>query len=703
MRRRFYKHVTGIALAATLTFSLVAPVIADDGAVPTAAQQQNIISSTVLGKVNLNQVSFFELSDVNMISTSNGKTVAFKVTVHNNGNSDIDMIDYWVNLRTKSGSKSTVYLVKDEKLSERVPAKSSRTFTYYANVSSNIQLSDLQFEMIKWDFSQSSFERSLGTISVPSSYKAETPENHKRNLNVNNTDVLTYIDRVIMNKTEKYYRPTITFEFENVGSQSFAVPAYEYKIVTANGLVYPLTAKGAENLVLNPKVSDDIQLTGSIPIEVDPDGWKLVIALPVTESKIAIPIASYALPSIIQKGGGAIGQEYTFSSSSGDYHITMNSLHRMPLENEDLLTADFTISNRGDETVTIPNFQGKFILDENVEVVGKVVRADKVIGIQPNSSISLQLYSPIPYTYEFSQVKVILEEKEEDDQIVELLEIVHDNQLSPIKNVALNQKYNLDVIGNRSNIHVREIKTFEGSTANIFSVSMLAENLEKRFTDVASLNAYFETPDGLVYPASVEIPENKTAPGGKALVNFWKELPKSIDTSTLSLVVGEAVPGEDGKPSAAYVNPVSFALPKEKMDVQSDFKEIEIYPYTLSLSKIRTQINYEGWVMLITFDYELSKDPLVQVNTKDHKVVLELTDDDHKLTFTGEYALETGENENATFKIGTHSGMFEKREPDLIYDIQTLKEYNLNIYHQIRPNHKKLIASKKIRWFTTTD
>jgi hypothetical protein len=701
MKRRIRKFITGIMLTALLTSSLSVPVFAD-GASETS-RSQSAVSSTSIGRVNLNQNSYFEISDVNMISTVSGKTVAFKVTVHNNGTSDIDMIDYWVNLRNKSGAKSTVYLVKDDNPSERVPAASTRTFTYYSNVSGSVQLSDLRFEIIRWDFTQPNFERSLGTVSVPASYKPETPVDRKRNLNVNNTDVLAYIDRVSVNKSDKYHRPSITIYFENTGTQSFNVPAYEFKIVTAEGLVYPLTARGINNLVLNPKVKEDIQLTGAIPVEVDPNGWKLVIAQPVAEAKIAIPIAAFDLPSASQQEGGAIGQEYLFSASTGDYYVTMNSLHRLPLENEDLLTADFTIVNKSDETLSIPVFMGQFVLDDKVEVEAQAVLPDKVIGITPNSKISLQLYAEIPYTYDFSRIKAVLREKDEDNQVVDLIEFTHGSELSRIRTIAFGTKHNLDVIGNRSNVSVREINTYEGPTANIVSVEMLAENLEKRFTSVATLNAHFETPDGLVYPASVEIPEEKVAPGGKGVINFWRELPKTIDTSTLSLVVGEAVTGNDGKPTAYYVNPVGFTLPEEDRSVASQFTNIDIYPYTLSLSKIRTQINYESWRMLVTFDYELSKDLLVQKNTTDHRIVLELKDEENNLTISGEYSLVDGTNPDTTLKIGKHQGKLEVTDPDLIFKIRTMREHDLNVYYQIKPDQRKLLASKKVRWFTVND
>lgn len=701
MNQRIYKGMVGVSLAAALTFGTIIPAYADTTTSQSSKEQR--VVETSLGRVNIDSVSYFELTEVNLLADRSGNTVSFKVSVHNNSNSDINLLDYWTQVKSNAGSKFTVNLIPEDRLEERVPAKTTKTLTYYADVSKNLTLQDLQFEFVKWDFNLPNFERSLGTISVPATYKAITPANQKRNLLVDGTEVSTTVDRVIMSKTEKYHKPTITLEFENIGRQSFTLPAYEFRVLTPNGLSYPLTLKGSAELVLNPKVKDDIQLSGSIPVDVDTKGWKLQISLPLAETNVKLPIASYDLPSINQQEGGAIGQEYAFSNATGDYHVSLNSIYRLPSEDYDLLTADLTLTNNGTETLELPKLTGQFTLDQNIDVSATAIQSDNVIAIKPKSSISVQLYATIPYTYEFTEVRTILQEIEEDDQKVDLLEFIHNDELSSVKTVGLNGKHTLDSIGKRATLSVRNVLTYEGTSANIFSTQFQAENLEKRFSNLANLNAYYETEDGWLYPAAVEISENKVAPGGKALVNFYKQFPKHIDTSKLKLVVGEAVLGDDGSPTDLYVNPVAFTLPAENMEVPTELNELDLFPYEISMNKIRTQINYEAGTMTLSFDYNLAKDLLVEANTEQHKLVLEVTDEKHDLKFTEVYSLETGDNADTTLELGEHSGEMVKQSGDLVFQIRTLEKYNLNVYHQFTSGQKKLLASKEIGWFRTTD
>ena len=697
MNRKLYKNIAGIVLTATLISVNVAPVFADTP-VETQTIQQQIVNNPI-GKVKIDQASYFELHDVNILSNANGQIVAFTVTAYNKGAKDISLIDYWINLKSTAGAKYTINLIPDDQNISRISGNNSQTLTYYANVSRNLNLKDLKFEFIKWDFSKPNNESVLGSISLPAAYTGITPENQTRSLNVRGTTVLTSVERFTMGKTEKYHKPSITFKMENAGTQSLDIPAYEFKLVTAEGLTYPLSSKGLEKLVLTPKMSDEITLTGSIPIEVNPNGWSLIATLPISDAKVLLPVAAYGLPSVSSQGGSGIGTEYSFSIASGDYRAVVNSIHRLPLEDTDLLAADITISNKSSETLTIPDFTGKFVLDQNVEVTGSVARFDKVIGIKPDSSISIQLYANVPYTYEFSEIKAVLQEKDEENNVLDLLEFTHDSDLSSIRTIPLNQKYNLDIIGKRASLGIKAVHTYESPTANVFSVEMTAENLEKRFSNIAALHAYFETDDGLLYPANVEVSENKVAPGGLALIIFWKQLPKNIDTSKLKLVVGETILGDDGKDTGNYVNPVSYVLPDEVKAIANSTIDIEIFPYNISINNIRTQINYESWRVIVTFNYELNKNLLVEDKFDDHKLVLEVSDVDGIIKFSKEFSF-TGED---ALQLGQQKGEFTTDDAELISKIRTLNEYDFNIYHQFQSGQKKLLASKKIRWFTTTD
>ena len=53
----------------------------------------------------------------------------------------------------------------------------------------------------------------------------------------------------------------------------------------------------------------------------------------------------------------------------------------------------------------------------------------------------------------------------------------------------------------------------------------------------------------------------------------------------------------------SYVNPVSYWLPDEKTNVATTLKNVELFPYTVTIDKIGTSI--ENSVFTLKFNYEL--------------------------------------------------------------------------------------------------
>ena len=159
----------------------------------------------------------------------------------------------------------------------------------------------------------------------------------------------------------------ITFQLcivtlENAGNHTVTIPSYLFSIRTTEGLLYPLEAKGLKDLKINPKESKEIQLSGSIPVAVSADAWQLAVAETIPDLKLNVSVANFQLPAVTQQEGGSVGKEYSFTSKSGMYTTQLNGLHRLPWEDQDLLTADLTLSNKGEESLPIPKLSGYFLL-----------------------------------------------------------------------------------------------------------------------------------------------------------------------------------------------------------------------------------------------------------------------------------------------------------------------------------------------------
>ncbi|MGO4277141.1 hypothetical protein AB4Z22_46145, partial [Paenibacillus sp. TAF58] len=118
--------------------------------------------------------------------------------------------------------------------------------------------------------------------------------------------------------------------------------------------------------------------------------------------------------------------------------------------------------------------------------------------------------------------------------------------------------------------------------------------------------------------------KNKISPTGKALLNVWASVPKGYTTANMNLLLGEAVTEgklSEGEKAVAdsYVNPVSYWLPDEKKNVATTLKNVELFPYTITIDKIGTSI--EDKVFTIKFNYELTKEKLTEINTEGHNLL----------------------------------------------------------------------------------
>lgn len=706
-----HKRVAAIALAALLLLGAVTPVWADGS--PSSL-------SLDVEKVNMTGSSYFELKQIHVLPDQSGKLATFTISIHNEGSSELQFIDYWVRLKSKSGNQFSVRLLPADKDTNRVAPGSTTDVTFHATVNPSTNVQDLVVQFIKWDFSQPNFERVLGEVAVPDDYTDVTPADLAAEISIGGTNVKASIKKFVSNKNEKYYVPTVYVTLENAGSHTVTIPAYLFSIRTSEGLLYPLEAKGLKDLKINPKETKEIQLSGSIPVAVAADNWQLAIAETIPDLKLNVAVANFQLPAVSEQEGGSVGKPYTFTSKSGVYTTELNGLHRLPWEDQDLLTADLTLSNTGDESLPIPKLSGYFLLDDAVKIDAKLIQTAKVIGLGAGASVNLQIAGKVPYTYEFSHIKLVLQENEgemtgtESPAATDVLEFSTQAEIQGIPFIGLGQFYTSTDIGRKAKYGVLNVSTYEDKTNIMFSAMVEATNLEKRFTNVSKFVANFRSLDGTIFPATVAEVKNKISPTGKALLNVWASIPQGYPTANMSLLLGEAV--TDGKLSEgekavadAYVNPIAYLLPEEKNRVATTLKNVELFPYTISIDKIGTSIS-DG-VFTLKFNYELLKEKMTEINTEGHNLLLVFEDGGGIKRFEKQFDFkdfdvingDSTADEDSKIRLGKRDNFkIITPDPGLIYNTRFLQKYTLSIYDEFQ-GQRKLLASQKADWFITTD
>lgn len=711
-----HKRLATIALSALLALGAVTPVWADGS--PSTI-------STPVGKVSINGSSYFELKQIHVLPDQSGKLATFTITIHNEGSSELQFIDYWVRLKSKSGNQFSARLLQADKDKNRVAPGSTTDLTFYATVNTSTNLQDLVVQFIKWDFSQTNFERVLGEVAIPDDYTDVTSSDHTAVISVGGTNVNASIKKFVSNKNEKYHVPTVYLTLENAGSHTVTIPSYLFSIRTSEGLLYPLEAKGLKDLKINPKETKEIQLSGSIPVAVTADAWQLVIAETIPDLKSNVSVANFQLPAVSQQEGGSVGKEYTFTSKSGVYTTQLNGLHRLPWEDQDILTADLTLSNKGEESLPIPKLSGYFLLDDAVKIDAKLIQTAKVIGLGAGANVNLQIAGKVPYTYEFSQIKLVLQENEGETPATgtgtgtgsvatDVLEFSTQAELQAIPFIGMGQSYTSNDIGRKAKYLVRSVSTYEDKTNIMYSAMLEATNLEKRFTNVSKFVANFRSSDGTVFPATIAEVKNKISPTGKALLNVWASVPKGYSTTNMNLLLGEAVTEgklSEGEKAVAdsYVNPVAYWLPDEKTNIATTLKNVELFPYTISIDKIGTSI--EDKVFTLKFNYELTKEKMTEINTEGHNLLLVFEDGGGIKRFEKKFDFkdfdvingDSTADEDSKIRLGKRENFkITIPDPGLIYNTKFLEKYILSVYDEFQ-GQRKLLATQKADWFITTD
>ncbi len=698
MERHRYRKVFIICLSLLL-------IMTNIGVITAATNQKvEVLQPQKLGKVVLKEGVTAEVNNLVLMPSDQGQTVGFTLTVNNNSNSTVDFIDYWVNLISKSGTKYTVNLVNKD--SNKIAAKSSVDILFYSTVGKNVKITDLIVQVIKWDFSASSYSRVLGSLSVPSRFVVPVPAGKGRIVTTENTKISLVVNSATIGKSDKYFRPDLKVTIKNEGNVSLVLPEYELSILTTDNKMYPLTTKQLKGINLAPLAEKEIQLSASIPIAVKEGNWKLAVNLPINEGKNKFPVAIFELPKPSVVSGDQTGKYYTYITSNGIYNIRLDSINRVPLQDNDLIVSNLTIANKSNESLPAPNLIGKIKLNNSIEKEVFISTNSKVLSIPPGQTINLQAVGSVPYTLEIDKVNLTIQQKESgnesESETLDLVEFTHSGKFEPIAVINRGAKYETKDVGSRANISVQKARTFIGSNTDIVAVEIKVENLEKRITDTQKLDGYFEASDGTVFPATFQNITEKVAPKSNALIYAWATLPKETDQSNLKVVIGKAVETVAGEKtqSLGYVNPQAYILPIEEQ-AQNSLKDIDLNPYTFTISRIATQIKYGENKVVLDFDYNLLQDLQAKTSLKDQKVIVEIVDSSKKAVYTKELSIigltpEPGEN---ALKVGKNSIILNWTDENLVANIYTLKDFELNIYQQIQPGYKKLIATNNLPWF----
>ncbi|WP_405154159.1 hypothetical protein [Paenibacillus sp. FSL K6-0108] len=330
----------------------------------TKKEQTSIAKKVVHTLANVPAVkvtarSTVKLTDVNLLSQDDGNTVTYTLTYQNNDSEPMMMLDYWSKVKTKGGTSFSPKLITKDQEKKTVSPGSTVDLTYVMKVGREVKLSDLNFLIVKWDFSKPNYESALGKFNVPASYSITTPVGNTKTVRLSDSAVKVKVSgiKVYPGEDKKQY-VKVGVNLNNISYKLLDNPNIKWILRTPNGMNYPLTPdKDSTGISIQAQANKTLSLMASLPTALKLEKSELLLVEEQGEEKIALPVAALQLPEASQSNVDTAANQPNIISIDGQPVSTLLESTRVRTEDEEYdLTMQMVIKNQGKKEVKVPKY-----------------------------------------------------------------------------------------------------------------------------------------------------------------------------------------------------------------------------------------------------------------------------------------------------------------------------------------------------------
>lgn len=496
------------------------------------------------------------------------------------------------------------------------------------------------------------------------------------------------------------------YDLENIGTSYTNVPNLNFSLLTANGVSYPLAYTNEGNaLTLLPKIKKTITMSGDIPASVNLNTSQLIVRSGVTETSNGFVVASYKVKQ--DSGVSTGGSTYSYDG----YQVKLNSIHRLPTTEKDTLMAEILISNTTKGALATPDLSGYFLLNGvQISETHQVSTLDSELYIQPGAVVTKYVHVDIPYTTQINNISLILTElPETSTEKPKKLYQFGTQAISTVPIKSKEQSYVINNLGKKAEAKLLTTRYYDNGTDTYFYSEFAITNKEQRFAAITGLSGYLQDVTGFTIPVQFVKFTDRVTPDGTVLVSAWAKVSKNFNKLGSSLVIGKSVETSTGETkSTVMLDPVAYSLKDESGSaVKTDLLDITFGGYKLSLKNLSTQLAFsedgETSGVQFDFDYDFEIGDDYDYVAGEHKIVVEVNGGNANTTYSKTFALEQSDDNSLTvLEQGTANEMsIMFNDANILNKLANLDTYTVNVY-DVFEGAKMLIATKKVKWFTTT-
>ncbi|OUS75166.1 hypothetical protein B1748_18700 [Paenibacillus sp. MY03] len=609
--------ITGIA---TATIFSTVPITNLN--VATAASIEQVLSGQ---KVKITNNATLTIRDAQILSQEQGKLLAFTVAINNTGTTSINLIDYWMRVKNKSGKNFKLKLAEMDKNKGTVVAGTTTYLTYFAYVDANTKLSDIIYDAVKWDFSVPSYERVLGTITTPANASGLTDVNKSSTILLNNSLVNGTVKSYTAVKDQINTTATIRFELQNTGNKAVDLSKLTFNIQTNDWSVYKADVSLSSNSSLGSKQTTSVLLNISLPNNVAAKTLSIVPAIIDEANKIELPLGAFALPSLSSTKPTAVNKTFVARINSENVETSIVSSELLDNDSRQEASIEFKMKNTSGKTTSFNNVEF-FIETSNGTMYPLEFNKEEIAKLLPNLEYTVVLKGIVPNDLNLNASRLIMKQTDSEgarSYLLGLYALSNDGISVGNDNIYRTKDYQVDLLSiNRIPDEVDDVLVTQLSITNnsnkaiklpALSGYYLADGVKVETTtnEIALDNSINIAPKAsyqlVVYtkvPYTAEIHDvafvltQKNGETAKNLYQYKAQLPESVGQSIKSPYVIDNI----GKRASIHVKNATINKSSNKNYFYGEFDLVNKEIRTSNVSQLGGYLeDSQGILVPITF------------------------------------------------------------------------------------------------------
>jgi len=538
------KSLVSIAVSLSLVTSFPFTIV-------EAAQTGNATKTKAVANVakyvSLAQGSSLTIRNPQFLMQDRGRVLAYTLTIVNNGSRELDLMDYWVRVKSKTGKIFKASPIESDKTKTTVGTQASVNITYYAVVDNSVKLTDLIFEVVKWDFSLPNYERKLGTITYGSQSSDKVQPFKDKVLLYDNTKLRSAIKQLTVSKDDNYTYLTINLLVENVGFQSTTLAKAAYLIQTENQSVYDVSAGDLSQITIQPRERRILTLQATVPSAAAAKGLSLVAAINDEASKVKLPLGLFAIPP--GKPAASIPADRSKIIYLNGQTVTSKAGRLFASENGSNLelSMEFSLKNSGSVSATQPELEFSVRTKDN-NYYPLTYTKEENAKLLPKIEKKLQLTGEMPKSESMSSLELIVRSASTEKEKGYLLGSYMLQSTQQQGSVGSSYTYE------NYSVKLSAIQRIPLSDSDMIAADLVVKNTTDSSVGIPNLSGYFLV-NGVkvdqMQTQKVSLDQSITiAPGGTNNMIVYAKIPYDTEINKVTFVLTQPV--QDKAPKVLY-------------------------------------------------------------------------------------------------------------------------------------------------------